>query len=233
MKIYCVPGLANDYRMFENLAPKLLSQNIEYLEHLPPRHLKESMEEYAQRLYKTIEAQKEEEAVIIGMSLGGMISVELSKLRPFTKVFLISTVKHPAEMPWQIKLARRLPLDKVRLPAWLLRSTVKPVIWMMGVTNSSGREHIKAMIDAADPQHIAWAQYAAANWQNDLIPDNYVHIHGSRDEIFPAYMVKASHFIKGGNHYMIMDRSDELAQIINQELATLMGQKALPFSSMK
>jgi hypothetical protein len=78
------------------------------------------------------------------------------------------------------------------------------------------------MIDAASEDHIAWAQYAAANWDNRLIPNNYVHIHGTKDEIFPAAYVKASHFIEGGNHYMIMERAKEVAQIINTELEKIL-----------
>jgi esterase/lipase len=225
MKIYCVPGLANDKRMFENLAPLLLSQNIEFLEHLEPAHPKESMREYARRLSMSIE-NFEEDSVIIGMSLGGIISVELSKIFPMKKVFLISTIKHPNEFPWQIRLLRTLPLDKVQLPAWLIRKTVKPMTWLLGVTNMKGRNHIQSMIDDACERHIAWAQFAAANWDNNLIPNNYIHIHGTKDEIFPAAYVRASHFIEGGNHYMIMDRAQEIAHIINSELEKLMNKKA-------
>ncbi len=221
LRVYCVPGLANDKRMFDNLAPLLLSQDIHFLEHLDPIHPKETISEYARRLSMNIDTH-DENSVVIGMSLGGIISVELSKVLPMKKVFLVSTIKHPSELPWQIKLLKNLPLDKVQIPAWLLRKSVKPVTWLMGVTNSRGRDHIASMIHDADDQHIAWAQWAAANWDNDLIPDNYVHIHGTKDEIFPASQVKASHFIEGGNHYMIMDRAQEVAHIINKELAELM-----------
>ena len=220
LKIYCVPGLANDKRMFDNLAPLLLSQNISFLEHLEPSHPKESIKAYTKRLSKTIE-NFDENSVIIGMSLGGIIAVELSKILPMKKVFLVSTIKHPSEFPWQIKLLRNLPLDKVQFPAWLIKSTIKPISWLLNVTNQKGREHLYSMINAADERHIAWAQFAAANWDNKLIPNHYIHIHGTKDEIFPATNVKASHFIEGGNHYMIMDRAKEIASIINVELSKL------------
>lgn len=220
MKIYCVPGLANDKRMFENLAPNLINQNIEFLEHIEPAHPKESMREYTRRLSLGIE-NFEENSVIIGMSLGGIISVELSKILPFRKVFLISTIKHPSEFPWQIKLIKNLPLDKIQISPWLIRNTLKPVSWMLGVTNDKGRNHLQSMINDASGNHIKWAQYAAAKWDNRLIPDHYVHIHGTDDEIFPAQNVKATHFIEDGTHYMIMDRAREIAMIINEELQKL------------
>lgn len=218
IQVYCVPGLANDKRMFDNLAPLLKSQNIHFLEHIDPDSSKETIAQYARRLFMTIEDHPEN-AVIIGMSLGGIIAVELSKLLPMKKVFLISTIKHSTELPWRFRLLRRLLLNKYPVPAWLIRKTVKPITWLLGTTNAKGRKHIKSMIDDASDRHISWAQFAVANWDNKLIPNNYVHIHGTKDEIFPATMVKASHFIEGGNHYMIMDRAEEIAKIINQELA--------------
>jgi pimeloyl-ACP methyl ester carboxylesterase len=227
LRVYCVPGLANDKRMFDNLAPLLKSQDIHFLEHLEPAHPKETMTEYARRLSMTID-HHDENSVIIGMSLGGIISVELSKILPMKKVFLVSTIKHPSELPWQVKLLRNLPLDKVKIPAWLIRKGVKPITWLMGVTDAKGRHHISSMIQDADDRHIAWAQWAAANWDNNLIPDNYIHIHGTKDEIFPASQVKASHFIEGANHYMIMDRADDVAQIINSELSELLQPQQQP-----
>jgi pimeloyl-ACP methyl ester carboxylesterase len=221
MKIYCVPGLANDKRVFDNLSPLLNNQDITFLEHIAPAHPTESMKEYARRLSSEIR-DFQEDSVIIGMSLGGIISVEISKILPMKKVFLISTIKHPNEFPWQIKMLKNLPLDKVQIPAWLIRKSLKPVAWLLGVTNSTGRDHIQSMIDSATEEHIAWAQYAAANWDNRLIPNHYVHIHGTKDEIFPAAYVRASHFIEGGNHYMIMERAKEIAQIINSELDKIM-----------
>jgi len=221
MKIYCVPGLANDKRVFDNLSPLLNNQDITFLEHIAPAHPTESMKEYARRLSSEIR-DFQEDSVIIGMSLGGIISVEISKILPMKKVFLISTIKHPNEFPWQIKMLKNLPLDKVQIPAWLIRKSLKPVAWLLGVTNSTGRDHIQSMIDSATEEHIAWAQYAAANWDNRLIPNHYVHIHGTKDEIFPAAYVRASHFIEGGNHYMILERAKEIAQIINSELDKIM-----------
>lgn len=226
IRIYCVPGLANDKRMFNNLAPLLKSQDIHFLEHLEAAHSKETMKEYARRLSMSIDDHPEN-AVIIGMSLGGIISVELSKLLPMKKVFLVSTIKHPNELPWQIKALKNLPLDRINLPAWLIRKGVKPLSWLLGVTNSKGRNHIKSQLDDADDRHIAWAQWAAANWDNTLIPNNYIHIHGTKDEIFPASSVRASHFIEGANHYMIMDRAPEVAHIINTELELLMRETML------
>lgn len=227
LRVYCVPGLANDKRMFDNLAPLLGDHEFYFLEHLEPAHSKETMREYARRLSMTIE-DHHENSIIIGMSLGGIISVELSKILPMKKVFLVSTIKHPSELPWQVKLLKNLPLDKVKLPGWLIRKGVKPITWLMGVTDAKGRHHISSMIQDADDRHIAWAQWAAANWKNDLIPDNYIHIHGTKDEIFPASQVKASHFIEGGNHYMIMDRAHDVAKIVNSEINEIIDTTVQP-----
>jgi hypothetical protein len=199
----------------------LISQDITFLEHIAPAYPTESITEYALRVCMRIQ-DYQEDSVIIGMSLGGIISVEISKILAMKRVFLISTIKHPSEFPWQIKMLKSLPLEKVQIPAWLIRKSVKPVSWLLGVTDSLGRDHIQSMIDSASEEHIAWAQYAAANWDNRLIPDYYIHIHGTKDEIFPANYIRATHFIEGGNHYMIMERAKEIADIINSEIKKIM-----------
>jgi len=218
MKIYCVTGLGNDKRIFDNLIPLLDHKDIYVLEHLEPID-NESICDYAKRLILNVNF--EENSIIIGMSLGGMISVELSKLIKFRKVFLISTVKHPNEFPWQIQILKRLPIDKIKIPSWFIKKGVKTIMWLYNTTNYLGREHISNQVNDALDRHIEWAQLAATKWDNRLIPDNYVHIHGTKDEIFPSRNVRASHFIQNANHYMIMDRANDVAHIINYELSKL------------
>ncbi len=216
MRIYCIPGLANDKRMFQNLVPFLSHKDIVYLEHIPPLHKKESMSSYAQRLSDTIESF-DENSLVIGMSLGGIIAVELSKILSFKKVILISTIKHPNEFPWQIKMLKNLPLDKLQFPPWMIKKSIRPIARILGVSNETGIHHLSTQINEANEEHIIWAQYAAGKWDNRLIPNHYIHIHGTHDEIFPLQYVRPTHIIQGGNHYMIMDRAEEIAQIINKE----------------
>ena len=43
-------------------------------------------------------------------------------------------------------------------------------------------------------------------------PPDCVHIHGSKDELFPLNRMAPTHIIQRGNHYMVMDRAEEVAR---------------------
>ncbi len=210
MTIYLVPGLANDKRIFKNLSEELKEYNLVYLEHLQPLDEDETIPEYAFRL---IQHQQffDEDSVIIGLSLGGIIATEMAKIISFKKVILLSTIKHYNEIPPLIRLASKL---KIYLPPQLIKNTVKPISILLGVTNLTGADYISKIINDSNERHIVWVQKAIVKWNNNLIPDNYIHIHGTKDEIFPIWSVKPSHRIKGGTHYMVMDRAKEVGEII-------------------
>ena len=93
MTIYLIPGLATDRRIFKNLESELKDFKLVFLEHLPVKNLEESLSQYALRV---IQHQKyfDVDSVLIGMSLGGLIAIEMAKILDFKKVFLISTIKH-------------------------------------------------------------------------------------------------------------------------------------------
>ena len=214
MTIYFVPGLANDKRIFKNLSEELKDYKLVFLEHLEILHLEETISQYAARL---IQHHKffDVESVIVGMSLGGLIAIEMAKILHFKKVFLISTVKHKSEFPLIIRLGSKL---KIHLPPKLIKYTIKPISILLKATNRTGAEYISKIINDSNDQHMIWAQKAVVKWDNNLIPDNYIHIHGTKDEIFPIKCVKPTHKIENGTHYMVMDRAKEIAEIIKKEI---------------
>ncbi len=214
MTIYFVPGLANDKRIFKNLVEELKDYKLVFLEHLDILHYEETLAQYAARLinhHKFFDV----DSVIIGMSLGGLIAIEMAKILFFKKVFLISTVKHKSELPLIIRLAYKL---NIHLPPKLIKYTIKPLSLLLKATNLDGAEYLSKIINESNEEHMIWAQKAVVKWDNNLIPDNYVHIHGTHDEIFPIKCVRPTHKIIGGTHFMIMDRAEEISRIIRSHI---------------
>lgn len=210
MTIYFVPGLANDKRIFKNLAQELSEYNLVFLEHLVHLNHEETIQQYAVRLIRHQEFF-EVDSIIIGLSLGGLIAVEMAKIIKFKNIILISTVKHKNELPYLIRLASKL---KIYIPPFLIKTAIKPISILLNVTNRTGADYLSKIINDHNEHHIIWAQKAVVKWNNNLIPDNYLHIHGTKDEIFPIGCVTPTHRIKGGTHYMIMDRAKEISIII-------------------
>lgn len=210
MTIYFVPGLANDKRIFQNLAQELSEYKLVFFEHLDNLNEEETIQQYAVRLIRHQE-YFDVDSIIIGLSMGGLIAIEMAKIIKFKKVVLLSTVKHRNEFPFIIRMASKY---KIHLPPFLIKSTIKPISLLFNVTNRVGADFLSKIINDSNEKHIIWAQKAVVKWKNNLIPYNYIHIHGTHDEIFPISCVKPTHIIKKGTHYMVMDRAKEIAAIL-------------------
>ena len=101
--IYFVPGLAASTSIFEFLELPSDKYEIHYLDWLIPKNTTESIEDYAQRMCGLI---KHENPVLIGVSFGGIIVQEMSKLIDTKKTIIISSVKSKHELPKRLKLAK-------------------------------------------------------------------------------------------------------------------------------
>jgi pimeloyl-ACP methyl ester carboxylesterase len=62
---------------------------------------------------------------------------------------------------------------------------------------------------------------AVLHWENDIVPQPFWHIHGTRDEVFPMGRVGATHIVKGGGHMLTMSHPEEVNRILQQILAGL------------
>lgn len=213
-KVYLIPGLGNDVRIFSKLIPLLKEQDVHCLEYLEPLSVKEPIESYAQRLVDGI--SEEEPPVLIGMSLGGTIATEMAKRMPHKKLILISSFKHQTEVPLLFKIGRKIPLYRL-VPAWYIRLVVPFLAWILRICTKEESQLLKLMLYARSAAHFAWGREAIVHWNNMDYPAQFIHINGTKDHIFKRSEKKATHLIKGGTHNMVLDRAEEIAQIINNE----------------
>jgi len=78
---------------------------------------------------------------------------------------------------------------------------------------------IEEMLKDINVEFNEWAVDQVIHWNNETIPENIVHIHGTDDKIFPDYYVKDAILIKGGTHFMVVNRAKEISKILRKELA--------------
>ncbi len=67
-------------------------------------------------------------------------------------------------------------------------------------------------------EYSNWAVNVILNWKNNTAPKNLFHIHGTKDRIFSIKKIKPDHTIQNGGHLMILNRSDEIIECINNIL---------------
>ncbi len=214
MTIYCIPGFGADEKIFSKLAINDASlQVINWLDPLP----KEPFVDYCSRMAAAI---KEEEPVIVGVSFGGMVALEIAKLRPVKQIILISSVKNTNELPAKLRLIGKLRLNRI-FPVKKIQENEKfyeLANRRLGAFTDEEKAFANTYRRSATLNYVNWSFNQILNWKNNLFPESIIHIHGSRDLIFPVKSIKPTHIIDGGTHMMIVNRAAEISAIINDYL---------------
>jgi pimeloyl-ACP methyl ester carboxylesterase len=178
---------------------------------------KESLQHYCRRL--SIEINREEENIYIGVSFGGILAQEIAKEIPPRKIILISSIKSNRERPWYFGWIRRIPVHQTIPPA-ILKKILLFISENVTIKTPKERRHFRVMVDEADNRVIQWGITQVANWKQASVPKNLIHIHGDRDLVFPIRKIKADHIIKNGKHFMIMREISEINELIMSLLQT-------------
>ena len=209
--IYCISGLGADEKIFTHL--RIKGYELRYIPWIRP-HKKERIEGYAKRMSEHI---KEKSAVLLGVSFGGMMGIEIAKQMPLHKLIIVSSIKSTIEMPRWMKTVGTLKLHKL-LPTRLHRYTEKIDNVRLGVSTKEEKEMVRAYRKNADLVFVDWAIHEILNWKNAWQPENIIHIHGDRDRIFPVKKIHPTFIIKDGTHMMIYNRAREISEYIQKEL---------------
>jgi pimeloyl-ACP methyl ester carboxylesterase len=205
--IYCISGLGTDERIFSKLRP--VGYKLKYIPQLLP-DFQESIKSYAARLADYI---REDNAVLLGVSFGGILGIEISKIKPLQKLIIISGIKSSNELPRWMKVAGKMKLNRV-LPVRSYKFTEWIDNNRLGITTDEEKELARCLRQSADKAHMEWGVNEIFNWRNNWIPDNVVHIHGDKDRIFPVAKINADYIIKGATHLLVYNRADEVNKCI-------------------
>ncbi len=208
MKAYFIPGLAADKRVFRHIR---LPEHFEpvFLEWLSP-HKEETLRDYAGRMASQIEPG--EPFVLIGLSFGGMLAVEIAKEYYPQQLILIASIQHHRHLPPYYRSAYQIGMHRI-LGVNILK---KAVHFKRYFTSESAedKQMIRQMARDIDPAFIKWAIKAIVDWKTDDREISVHHIHGTRDIILPLSYTRAQYTIPGAGHLMIFDRAEEINHIL-------------------
>ncbi|MFT3678698.1 MAG: alpha/beta hydrolase [Ferruginibacter sp.] len=205
--IYLISGLGADERIFSRL--KISGHKIVHLPWLTPLK-NETIRDYAKRMSEHI---KEPNPVIAGLSFGGMMSIEISKLVNPSKIILISSIPSFHQLPRWMRLAGLFKLNRI-LPMRSFRILQPIEDRNMGVETPEDKILVRHYRKTVDQVYLNWAINQVLNWKNDWQPPVVYHIHGTRDRIFPSAKLSPTHKIQGGGHFMVYNRAEEVSRLI-------------------
>jgi pimeloyl-ACP methyl ester carboxylesterase len=209
LNIYLLPGLGADERLFQFL--DLSGHNVTHIKRIVPVK-NERIEDYVARISDQI---KGDDVVLIGMSFGGVLAIELAKIIEVDKVILISSVADFTELPMIYRLAGKLRLQKL-LTGGILKRSHRIMNWVMGANEPIRRTLLSDMLRDTNEDFLHWAIDTIVTWRNTTVPKNLFRIHGDRDKVLP--LRRADYLIENGGHIMVANRADEVTAAIKHIL---------------
>lgn len=213
LNVYCLPGMGVNERLFRNL--KLNKSNIHHIKWVTPIK-NESLPNYAMRLSTQIDTTQP--FVLVGVSFGGMCSVEIAKQLQPLRTFIISSNKFHSELPLKLSFWRVIPLYRLFRDGFY-KNAVVLAKKQFGIVTQEQMINFRKMLDEAPKDYYSRAVHCIIKWKNETRPENLIHIHGTADRVLPHRKLKGCDFtIKGGSHFMIINKAEEISEIINKEL---------------
>lgn len=206
--LYLISGLGVDERIFQKL--RLPGCNLIHIRWITP-YRQETLSAYAMRLAEQIDISKP--FYLLGLSFGGMLAVEIAKQFRPERTILVSSAARANAIPLYLRIAGAIHLEAL-LPASILTSANPVSYWLFGTRTKEEKMLLKAILADTDPQFLKWALRAIADWDNTVVPENIVQMHGMSDRILPGRKSENIIWLKGGGHFMIYSRADEMSELI-------------------
>lgn len=212
--IYLFPGQGADARLFDSLTidPQFKIRVIEY--GTPAAGM--TMQSFARELSHQIDTT--EPFVLVGVSLGGMLCVELSEVIRPTKTIVISSAKNRNELPLRYRFQKSVPIHKLVSGKMMLAGAK----WLQPLVERDQRSNkaiFASMLDKKEPVYMERTIGLIINWERTRNNTPIYHIHGSNDHTLPLRKINSpTSVIAKGSHLMTLTRATEVSEAINRIL---------------
>jgi len=209
---YFIPGLGADERVFSRLRPPGPAQVLAWL---APQSATEPLAQYAARLAQAVPAGRA--CWLVGVSFGGLLALEIGRLRPLARVVLISSLPSASQLPLVLRLARATGLYRL-VPFGLLARLPRLAQWFFGAKGGGEYRLLRHILRDTDPVFARWATAQLLGWQSSGVP-TAIRVHGTHDRLLPAGSAPVEYLVPGAGHFLIVSHAAQLNQIL-QALAT-------------
>ncbi len=209
MIIYAISGLGADKRVFDYL---ILKNDLKPLDWIKPLK-NEKLEKYAKRFAENYKLNEKKDFILLGVSFGGLIATEISKLYKPQMTILISSAETKNEIRRIGLLIGKIGIMKF-IPKRAFDPPRKIAHYLFGTDK---KELLNSILDDTNLDFVKWAVNELINWKNITKLENVIKISGDKDKLLPSKDDKTI-IIEGGGHFMIVDKANEISKIINAKI---------------
>jgi hypothetical protein len=199
--VYFMPGMAASSTIFERIQLPVETFEMHLLEWFLPDN-QETLGNYAKRMATNV---KHDNAILVGVSFGGILVQEMKQFLNPKKVIIISSVKSNVELPKWMKVAKTTNAYKL-LPTSIVNNIEILAKFALGSYAKQRFKLYDKFLSVRDKNYLDWAIENIINWKRSEIDAEIIHIHGDADEVFPMKNIKKCIVVKGGTHIMIITK---------------------------
>ncbi|MEO8934606.1 MAG: alpha/beta hydrolase [Xanthomarina sp.] len=199
--VYFVPGMAASSKIFEYIKLPKEQFEIHLLDWLLPAD-NELIGCYAKRMNALI---KHDNAVLIGVSFGGVMVQEMSKYLSLRKLIIISSIKTKYELPKPMKFAR-ITKAYMLMPTNLAKNFDVLAKYAFGKSIKKRAALYRKYLSVTDKYYLSWSIKEMVCWNQEKPIPGIIHIHGDKDPVFPYHNLSECIRVKEGTHVMIINR---------------------------
>lgn len=205
LPIYLLPGMTADYPVYSRLMPLL--RNASIVNFIDPKPY-ESLTAYAERLAARFPSQ----CYIAGVSFGGILALEISRIVHPAGCILISSISSPNELPPWLRVWRVLG---GRNCSRILNVLADSAVWVPESIRTGSTIRATKLSGAAGAWH-RWATAAVLDWNPEAKPiaSPLLHIHGDADKTFPIRYTTPDVVVPNGRHDLPISHPIDTANAI-------------------
>lgn len=212
-KIYFLGGLGLDNSIVNDIS--LAGNELCFIDWERPLP-KDTLESYSSRLISKYGIDNG--SVIIGVSFGGLIAIEIAKKLALKKVVLVSSFSDPKVLSWFFRAAISLRLYFL-FPPSILRYFSFVLNYFFSVSSSSDAAVLSGVIRRTDPIFLNWAIGNILKFTPPKKVIKTVRIHGDSDRIIRIDRQNTEYIVPKAGHFMIYDRKKDVALILEKAIS--------------
>jgi pimeloyl-ACP methyl ester carboxylesterase len=210
-KVVLFSGLGANERVFDYLdLGAAQTYIVRWIMPLPA----ESLPAYSSRIIAQIPFEK---PVLLGVSFGGMVAVEVSKQICHEQVIIISSAPTYRQIPFYFRWPARL-----RIHHWLPGRTGRPnriIFFLLGIDRPEHQKLMSSILSETDPVFLKRAVNMILTWRNEDVPSSLISIHGKNDRLLPKTSYPYSLLVSGG-HLIIVTEAMVISDYLQTRLHT-------------
>lgn len=198
LPIILLPGIGLDERLYA--AQTIAISSVTVPDWLKPTYF-ESLPHYAKRMAEIVDPKGP--CYVGGVSLGGMIALEMSRHLDCRGVFLISSIRSRDELPYWARFLA--PWAWVLPPrADLIASAAgTSILWTVGRFLPARWRLFCIHLSKTRATILPWACRAAVKWKpTEPYAAPVYHLHGDHDPIFPHHYTQVTQLVPRGGHLL-------------------------------